>query len=122
MKRNPLKIGKLLFRIWFLFQLCIEKGSAVDTIYKADETKAADLQRCDEPSFNNQMTNTEAKNEKQNKEIKDVTNQLEEEREFSKQLSARLSKLEASAIQSSMDSYKLLLGRPKRPFRLLPPM
>ncbi len=122
MKRNPFKTDRLLFRIWLLFQLCIiGNGSAVDTIYKAAETEATDLKRCDETSFNNRMTNVKAINEKQDREIKDLTNQLEEEREFSKKLSGRLSQLEASVIPSSMHSDKLLLERSKRPFRLLPP-
>jgi len=57
---------------------------------------------------------------RQEEEIKVLKTLLEEEKKFSKQLSGRISQLEAITNPSSMENDQLL-ARPKRPYRLLPP-
>ena len=66
------------------------------------------------------MERMESKSQRQDKEIDVLKTLLEEEKKFSKQLSGRISQLEASTIPSSMENDQLL-ARPKRPYRLLPP-
>jgi len=63
-------------------------------------------------------TKTSNKIQIHEKEIKGLKKLLEEEKMFSKQLSGRISQLEASTNPMENDQ---LLARPKRPFRLIPP-
>jgi len=61
-----------------------------------------------------------SKNQHQEKEIEVLKTLLEEEKKFSNQLSGRISQLEASTNPNSKGNDKII-GRPKRPYRLLPP-
>ena len=64
-------------------------------------------------------TKTSNKSQHQEKEFEVLKTLLEEEKKFSKQLSGRISQLEASTNPSSMENdHPLAL---KRPYRLLPP-
>jgi len=63
---------------------------------------------------------TSNKSQHQEKEVEALKTQIEEEKKFSKQLSDRISQLEASTYPSSKEDAQLL-ERPKRPYRLLPP-
>jgi len=66
-------------------------------------------------------TKTSNKSQHQEKEIEVLKTLLEEEKKFSKELSGRISQLEASNNQNSMANDQQLLVRPKRPDRLIPP-
>jgi len=65
-------------------------------------------------------TKTSRKSQHQEREIEVLKTLLEEEKKFSKQLSGRISQLEASTNPNSMENDQLL-ERQKRPYRLIPP-
>jgi len=98
-------------------------GSSSDTgaapIAK-DENGTLEINRGEEKDLNGRMERMESKSLRQDKEIDVLKTLLEEEKQFSKQLSGRISQLEASTNPSSMGNDQAL-ARPKRPYRLLPP-
>jgi len=111
--------GWFLLRIWLLFQLLLVKGFLLEITKDENVVESNNGKEID---INGRMTRMEAKNLKQEREIEVLHTLLEEEKKFSKQLSGRISQLEASAIPCSENNDdQLLHQRPKRPYRLLPP-
>lgn len=78
------------------------------------------MNRDEEKDLKGRMKRIEAKNQHQETEIEVLKTLLEEERRFSKQLSGRISYLEASTIPNFMEKGHFL-KRSKRSYRLLPP-
>ena len=76
--------------------------------------------KCDGTDLNSRVTKLEEKNQHQEVKIEVVQTQLEEERKLSKQLSSRISQLEAPA-DPSFSKNDQLLKRPKHSYRLPPP-
>jgi len=97
-------------------------GSSVDTaaipIAKSDN-ETVEMNRGEGEDLKSRMERMESKSQHQEKEIGVLKTLLVEEKKFSKQLSGRISQLEASTIPSSVENDQLL-ARPKRPYRLLP--
>ena len=88
-----------------------------------DENGTLEINRSEKNDLKGRMERMESKSQRQDKEIDVLKTLLEEEKKFSKQLSGRISQLEASTkfhSPSSMENDQLL-ARPKRPYRLLPP-
>ena len=98
-------------------------GSSIDTgaapIAK-DENGTLEINIDEEKDLKGRMERMESKSQRQDKEIDVLKTLLEEEKKFSKQLSGRISQLEASTNPSSIENDQPL-ARPKRPYRLLPP-
>lgn len=118
---NYFKKCWFLTSIWLLSQLCTGKGYAVDEVFK-DGNGAIDLNhQGDHADLKIRMERMEAKSQHQEKEVEILKTQLEEEKQFSKQLSGRISQLEKSAIPASTKNETIKIKRPKRPYRLLPP-
>lgn len=110
--------GCFLLRIWILLQLLTVKGFALEVTKDENVMESNNGQEID---LNGRMARMEAKSLKQEREIEVLPTLLKEEKKFSKQLSGRISQLEASAIPCSENNDDLLLRqRPKRPYRLLP--
>ena len=97
-------------------------GSSIDNgaapIAK-DENETVEINRSEEKDLKGRMERMESKSQRQDKEIEVLKTLLEEEKKYSKQLSGRISQLEASTNSSSIENDQLL-ARPKRPYRLLP--
>ena len=92
--------------------------AAAPTIAKG-ENETAEINKNGGEDLKGRMDRMESKNQRQDKEIEILKTLLEEEKKFSKQLSGRISQLEASTNQESTKNDQLL-ARPKRPYRLLP--
>ena len=118
MEISYFKINLFFLRLLLLLQLCPENVIAVDA---AEDDRVIEFIKGNETDLNGRLTQIEGKGQKNEREIEILKTQLEEERKFSKQLSSRVSQLEGSTSSSSKKSEEFLLGRPKRPFRLLPP-
>lgn len=118
MGKHYFKISWLFIRIWLLFQLCPRNGFAVEV--PKDDDAVIQSKKCDEPDLNSRVAKLEAKNQHQEVKIEVLQTQLEEERNFSKQLSSRISQLEAPA-DPSFSKNDQLLKRPKHSYRLPPP-
>ncbi len=85
-----------------------------------DENGAVEIYRGEGENLKGRMERIETKSQRQEKEIEVLKTSLEEEKNFSKQLSGRILQLEASANQNYMENDQLL-RRSKRSFRLLSP-
>ena len=118
MEENSFKIVWFLLGIWLLFQQLLV--TAVSLEIAKDDNGVTQSKNGKEINLNARMTNMEAKSLKQEREIEVLHTLLEEEKKFSKQLSGRISQLEASAIPNPVITEELL-GRSKRPSRLIPP-
>jgi len=116
MGKHYFEISWLFIRIWLLFQLCPRNGFAVEV----DDDAVIQSKKCDEPDLNSRVAKLEAKNQHQEVKIEVLLTQLEEERNFSKQLSSRISQLEAKA-DSNLSKNDQLLKRQKHSYRLPPP-
>ena len=118
MEENSFEIGWFFLIIWLLFHqhlvnvFSLELAKIENGVTQSNNGKDIDL--------NIRMTNIEAKSLKQEREIERLHTLLEEEKKFSKQLSDRISKFEATAVPIPIKSDEIL-GRSKRPYRLLPP-
>jgi len=112
------KISWLFIRIWLLFQLYPRNGFAVEV--PKDNDAVIESNKCDEPDLNSRVTKLEAKNQHQEVKIEVLQTQLKEERKFSKQLSNRISQIEAP-FHASVSKNGQLPKRPKHPNRLLSP-
>ena len=119
MEASCFKISLLLLRIWLLFQLCPE-NVATDEKAKVENRKT-ESNKGNETDLNGRMTHIEIKSQEQEREVENLKKLLEEERQFSKQLSGRISQLEASSASPASSKIEEFLGRQKRPYRLLPP-
>ena len=120
MDTNYFKISWFLLRIGLLFQLCSENGFSVDAAKDAGDA-VIESNKCNETDLNGRMAKMEAKSQHQEVEIEILKTQLNEEKKFSKQLSGRISQLEASSVNPGSSENDQLLERPKRPSSLLPP-
>ena len=118
MEEKSSKIGWFLLSIFLLFQQLLVTGFSLEIA--KDDNGVSQSNNGKEIDLNARMTNMEAKNLKQEREIEILHTLLEEEKKFSKQLSGRISQLEASTIPTPGKNDELL-GRSKRPYRLLPP-
>ena len=117
MDETSLKTIWFFLSILLLFQQLLATGFSLEVA--KDENGVTQSNNGKKINLNIRMTNLEAKSLKQEREI-EVLHLLLEEEKFSKQLSDRISQLEASSFPIIVKSDELL-GRLKRPFRLLPP-
>ena len=91
----------LFLKIWLLFQLCPRNGFAVEVAEAIKgENVLIESKKCDEADLNGRMAELEAKSQHQEVKIEVLQTQLEEDK-FSKQLSGRISQLEASSANTS---------------------
>ena len=111
------KICWFFLEISALLQLHPKYSLALEGVQ--DETESQDLKSGDESDLKDRMGLIEAQNQKQQRHIENFEKLLVEEKNFSKQLNDRISKLEAKPAQCTTKSEEFL-ERPKRPFRLLP--
>jgi len=118
MGKHYFKISWFFLRIWLLFQLCPQNGFG-EEVHK-DNDAVIESKTSDGTDLNSRVAKLEAKSQHQEVKIEVLQTQLEEERKFSKQLSSRISQLEALADPSFSENDQVL-QRPKRPYRLLPP-
>ncbi len=100
-------------------------GSSIDTVatpIAKGENESVEINRGEGEYLKGRMERMESKSQNQEKEIEVLKTLLEEEKKFSKQLSGRISQLEASSASPSYPTENdQILERPKRPYRLLPP-
>ena len=113
----------IFLKIWLLLQLCPRNGFAVEVAEAIKgENVLIESKKCDDADLNGRMAKMEAKSQQQQAKIEILQTQLEEEKKFSKQLSGRISQLEASSASPSYPTENdKILERSKRPYRLLPP-
>jgi len=98
-------------------------GSSIEAVASTiakGENEIVEINKDGREDLKGRMDRMESKSQRQDKEIEILKTLLEEEKKFSKQLSGRISQLEASTNPSSMENDHPL-PRPKRPYRLLPP-
>jgi len=112
------KIVWFFLIIWLLFGQHLVTGFSLEVA--KDENGVTESSNGKEIDLNIRMTKMEATSLRQERAIEVLHTLLEEEKKFSKQLSGRISQLEASTIPILIKSEELL-GRSKRPYRLLPP-
>ncbi len=117
MEISYFKISLFILKLLLLLQLCPKNVISIEV---AEDDKVIDLNKGNETGMNGRLTEIEFKSQKHEGEIEVLKKLLDEERKFSKQLSDRVSQLEASTSSNSRKSEEFL-ARPKRPFRLLPP-
>jgi len=120
MEETSLKIIWFFLSIWLLFQQLLGTGFSLEVA--KDENGVTQSNNGKEIDLSVRMTNMEAKSMKHEREIEVLHTLLEQEKKFSKQLSDdRILQLEASEAIPTPGKSDELLGRSKRPFRLLPP-
>jgi len=117
MEENCFNIGWFFLIIWLLFGQHLVAGFSLEVA--KDENGVTESNNGKEIDLNIRMTKMEAKSLKQERAIEVLHTLLKEEKKFSKQLSDRISKFEVTAIPIPIKSEELL-GRSKRPYRLLP--
>ena len=118
MGKHYFKISWFFLRIWLLFQLYPRNGFAMKL--PKDNGAVIESKTSDGTDLNSRLTKLEAKSQHQEVKIEVLQTQLEEERNFAKQLSSRISKLEVPD-DPSFSKNDQLIKRPKRPYRLLTP-
>lgn len=117
MEEHSFKIGWFFLIIWLLFGQHLVTGFSLEVA--KDENGVTESNNGKEIDLNIRMTKMEAKSLRQERAIEVLHTLLKEEKKFSKQLSDRIYKFEVTAIPIPVKSEELL-GRSKRPYRLLP--
>ena len=117
MDETSLKTIWFFLSILLLFQQLLATGFSLEVA--KDENRVMESNNGKDVDLNVRMTHIEAKSLRQERAIEVLHTLLKEENKFSKQLSDRISKFEVTAIPIPIKSEELL-GRSKRPYRLLP--